>query len=116
MSRGRPCGRISKSRPGISSSDEAATGAGADTVTGASTGGGGGDAPAASSDSAGAVGVSWVLGVSCASANAVLPSSNSVRTALRINVFLVSPELELHRKQHPRGNGFRAPSGGLEAP
>src|SRR5262245_15310547 len=135
MSAGRPCGRSSKSLPGISISDEADTGGGADTTTGSSTVGGGG--LAGDGGSVSGAGLVWAvnerpvsgsdLGASCASAKPALPRSRAVRIARFIVVsyrrrsrngragrLLLEPELD--GKKDPGRDGFRALARRVEAP
>src|SRR5215467_13217911 len=72
MSAGRPCGRSSKSLPGITCSEEESTGGGADTTTGSRTAWGTGEAPGASVPVWGG----WISsgrGASCACATAAPP-------------------------------------------
>src|SRR5215472_2148459 len=72
MSAGRPCGRSSKSLPGITCSEEESAGGGADTTTGSRTAWGTGEAPGASVPVWGG----WISsgrGASCACATAAPP-------------------------------------------
>ena len=96
----------------MSSSEEAATGGGAETVTGGSTKGGG-DEGAVSSDPEGGTGDGCASGFSCASATAA-PSNSSVNSAPLIMASTSTPSSEpaRHRQESARHVGRGSPDFG----
>src|SRR5262245_50692085 len=111
MSAGRPCGRSSKSRPGINCSEDELAGGGAETSTGSSISG-------FSSDGAWTVGgaAGWAgesdRGCSWATAHPAPASSKRVQISLRTGTLLPGFLDVLHTGAHsgPGAGGARQDS------